>query len=58
MVVAHSSIIHELGNVVHNDHTSTLVRPGGVAAVSFDGKAFSAKPLIRPLTDKDGKYAA
>ena len=57
LVVAHSSVIHELGNVVHNDHTSAIVKPGGVAAVSFDGKAFSAKPLIRPASKKDGAYA-
>lgn len=54
IVVAHSSIIHELGNVVHQDHTSTLVKPGGVAAVSFDGKHFNAKAIIRPTNKKDG----
>jgi broad specificity phosphatase PhoE len=57
MVVAHSSIIHELGNVVHNDHTKTIVKPGGVAAVTWDGKHFDANPLIRPADKKDA-YAA
>jgi broad specificity phosphatase PhoE len=57
LVVAHSSIIHELGNVVHNDHTKTIVKPGGVAAVTFDGKHFNANPIIKPANQKDA-YAA
>jgi broad specificity phosphatase PhoE len=57
LVVAHSSVIHELGNLVHQDHTSTVVKPGGVAAVTFDGKAFSAKPIVRPAAKSDNAYA-
>gem|GEM_PF-4733952 len=46
IVVAHSSIIHELGNLIHGDHTKGLVRPGGVTGVSFDGKYFKTIPLV------------
>lgn len=48
LVVAHSSIIHELGNILHGDHSATLVKPGGVVGVFHDGKHFTAKPLVRP----------
>ena len=34
MIVAHSSIIHEIGNIVMGDHEALLVEPGGVATDS------------------------
>lgn len=44
----HSSIIHEVGNLIHQDHNKVLVKPGGVVAVYFDGKAFRAKAIFKP----------
>src|SRR5487761_709322 len=44
----HSSIIHEVGNLIHQDHNKVLVHPGGIVAVSFDGNAFRAKAIFKP----------
>lgn len=57
LVVAHSSVIHELGNLVHHDHASAIVKPGGVAAVTFDGKAFNARAIVKPAPKGDKAYA-
>jgi len=54
MVVAHSSIIHEVGAIIHKDHSAALVKPGGVVAVTHDGKGFKAAPILRPETKKAG----
>jgi broad specificity phosphatase PhoE len=53
----HSSIIHEVGNLVHHDHNKALVEPGGVVAVSFDGKSFSAEAIFKPKTHGEGYVA-
>jgi broad specificity phosphatase PhoE len=57
VVFAHSSVIHELGNIVHHDHTASLVKPGGVAVVKFDGSHFTAEAFYKALDDAEGKYA-
>lgn len=58
-VSSHSSVIHSLGHILHNDHKAALVEPGGVVAVTFDGKKFTAKPVFRPKKEKeDTAYAS
>ena len=46
----HSSIIHEVGNMIHGDHLASLVKPGGVVGVFHTGGHFIAKALIKPET--------
>lgn len=46
-VVAHSSIIHQVNHMIHHDHMKSLVEPGGVVAVHYDGKRFQVKPLLK-----------
>jgi broad specificity phosphatase PhoE len=58
LVVAHSSVIHELGNLIHHNHSVALVKPGGVVAVRFNGKAFSAKPLLKANRDSKEHIAS
>lgn len=49
MVVAHSSLIHEVGAMLHGDHEHTLVEPGGVAAIYVqDGKLMS-EPIFKAV---------
>jgi broad specificity phosphatase PhoE len=56
---AHSSVIHSLGNLLHGDHEHALVEPGGVVAVTFDGKKFQAKPVFKPKKEKqESAYAS
>ncbi len=50
---AHSSVIHSLGHLLHEDHKAALVEPGGVVAVTFDGKKFNATPIFRSKKEKD-----
>src|ERR1700733_10936993 len=57
MNVVHSSVIHELGDMFNKNSASTLVKPGGVAAVyEQDGKLF-ARPLLKPDSTKIGSRA-
>lgn len=44
LVIAHSSIVHELGSYIHGDHNAVLVKPGGIAAMylSDSGKPSAA----------------
>jgi|SRR6266850_1487083 len=49
LLVVHSSIIHELGQMFNDDHHSARVEPGGVAAVYYDDGEFHAEPIFKPL---------
>ena len=53
LISAHSSVIHSLGNLLHEDHKHALVEPGGVVAVTFDGKKFQAEPVFKPKKEKE-----
>src|SRR5271157_4346061 len=46
--IVHASVIHEIGNMIHQNHHAALVKPGGVVAVHFDGQKFHAEPVFRP----------
>lgn len=48
LLSTHSSIIHSMGHVLHDDHEYALVEPGGVVEVSWDGKKFNSKPVFKP----------
>jgi len=55
LIVAHSSIVHEAGQLFNGDHKSSLVLPGGVAAVyASDGK-LKSEPIFKPDLEKMGK---
>lgn len=50
VLVAHSSTIHELGDMFHGDHTYAKVKPGGIVKVSADG---NGKPKISVVDGAD-----
>jgi broad specificity phosphatase PhoE len=50
---AHSSVIHSLGHLLHEDHKAALVEPGGVVMVTFDGKKFNAIPVFKPKKESE-----
>jgi broad specificity phosphatase PhoE len=60
MTVTSSSVIHEVGNLIHGDHNICKVRPGGVAGVYSNGGQFKAVPLIRAAKGEgvDKTYAS
>jgi len=49
LFVVHSSVIHELGSLINSDHHSTLVKPGGAAAVDFSNGVLRAHAVFKPL---------
>ncbi len=58
LIVAHSSIVHETGELFNGDHSSTLVHPGGVAAVYIEDGKLKAEPIFKPDLDHIGKSKA
>ena len=48
LLVVHSSVIHELGEMFHKDHTAALVKPGGLAAVYFSNGMLRVEAIFRP----------
>jgi len=58
LVVGHSSIVHETGHMLYGDHTSIKVKPGGVVGVFWNGKKFSARPLVKGVhpTSTEAKH--
>jgi broad specificity phosphatase PhoE len=53
LVLGHSSIVHEVGQVVEGDHKAVVVRPGGIAALYWDAPAgkFGASVALKPDTE-------
>lgn len=48
LLVVHSSVIHEVGAMFNNSTTSTLVEPGGVAAICSENGSLRARPILKP----------
>lgn len=48
LLVAHSSVIHEVGTAIGGDHEYTLVEPGGVAAIYVQNGTLDAEPIFKP----------
>lgn len=49
LMVAHSSVIHELGDVLYGDHKHILVEPGGVVALYVRDGELGAEPIYKPV---------
>lgn len=54
ILVVHSSVIHEIGMMIHGDHKAALVEPGGAIAVTMNGDKLGTKVLLRPNMGKKG----
>lgn len=49
LLVVHSSVIHELGDMFEGSHNEVLVHPGGVAALYVDRNGnYRASALLKP----------
>jgi broad specificity phosphatase PhoE len=57
LVVAHSSIIHQVNHLIHQDHTRNLVSPGGVLQVNYNGKQFSTQVALKPEPPEEASNA-
>jgi broad specificity phosphatase PhoE len=58
LIVAHSSIVHETGELFNGDHSSTLVEPGGVAAVYCQDGTLNAEAIFKPDLERIGHSRA
>jgi broad specificity phosphatase PhoE len=47
LIVAHSSIIHEIGDMLGGHHEYTLVEPGGVACIFVKNGEIDAAPIFK-----------
>jgi broad specificity phosphatase PhoE len=49
-VLGHSSIVHEVGQMVRGDHEAVIVCPGGIAVVCWDPEEsrFDAQVVLKP----------
>jgi len=43
ILVVHSSVVHEIGMMINDDHQSALVEPGGAIVVLADEKGSSLR---------------
>jgi broad specificity phosphatase PhoE len=50
LLVVHSSIIHEVGAMLHGDHEAELVEPGGVIAIYTDRGDLKSEAIFKPKT--------
>ena len=57
MLVAHSSVVHECGNILYGDHKKILVEPGGAIAIYLKDGKYGAEPIFRPLKVPQGTQA-
>jgi len=59
LIVAHSSLVHELGNVYHSgNHKAVLVEPGGCAAIVLHNGKLTSEPIFKPLPASAGGSAS
>lgn len=54
--VAHSSVLHEIGQMYNGGHQTALVEPGGIVAVQMINGRPRAKVLFRPVS-KPGAHS-
>lgn len=55
VIVAHSSICHEVGNWLHGNHKCILVEPGGMVAIYLKDGKLSADAIYKPITEQVNK---
>jgi broad specificity phosphatase PhoE len=50
LLVGHSSIVHEVGDMFYDDHYSLLVEPGGAIAIYVEDGKVKAQPIFKERT--------
>lgn len=57
LLVAHSSVIHEVGAMIGGHHEYALVEPGGVVAIYIQDGKLDVEPIFKPRPSS-GKHRA
>ena len=52
VIVAHSSICHEVGNWLYGQHKCILVEPGGMVAIYVKDGKLAADAIYKPITEQ------
>lgn len=52
LLVVHSSVIHEAGEMIHGDHRKALVKPGGVSCIFYNDGKLEVEPIFRPDSEE------
>jgi|SRR5581483_11341476 len=47
LLIAHSSVIHEIGDVFGDHHEDAHVKPGGLSAIFWDGHDVDVEPIFK-----------
>lgn len=59
LLVAHSSVVHEVSDLATGSHKAVLVEPGGAIAIYFQNGKLKADPIFRPVkVAKDSSQAS
>jgi broad specificity phosphatase PhoE len=58
VLVVHSSVIHEIGNMIGGHHEYTLVEPGGVAAIYIQDGKLDACPIFKARPESKSRRRA
>jgi broad specificity phosphatase PhoE len=57
LLVAHSSVVHEVSAMSTGNHKEKLVEPGGAIAIYFQDGKMKAEPIFRPVKGQQGSKA-
>jgi broad specificity phosphatase PhoE len=57
LLVAHSSIVHQVGQLLYDNHTSVLVEPGGVLAIYYKNDKLEAEPVLKKVENAPSSKA-
>lgn len=52
----HSSIIHQIGDLLHDDHEAVKVEPGGMVGIFKSPDGYYAEPLLKKSNDEKDKH--
>ena len=52
----HSSIIHQVGHLLHGDHNAVKVKPGGSVGVFKSPMGYTARPLTKASESEEDKH--
>lgn len=56
LAFVHSSTIHQLGHLLHDDHNAIKVKPGGIAGVFKGPYGYYAKAITKESHSEDDKH--
>jgi broad specificity phosphatase PhoE len=53
-VIAHSSVVHEIGGRLYGNHKTLVVKPGGIVVLGFGDGDIVGERIFKPLRNEKG----